>query len=321
MSNIEMVSLIVTVVCVLSFSVVFTILFRNYYLGQINNIKYGKEDIAIIDNAIYESQRSKKTSSKVLGICGKILSWLLLGGVAVGFTFSLITRLTDNTIVIGNTSMIVIATGSMSERNPRNEYLDTYNLYNQFDAYDIIEISKYESQDEVQLYDVVAFKNKNDTTIVHRIIEILDDGTYITRGDSNASSDNGSHYLTSLSFDKIVGKYTGNHIKLAGIFIIFLQSNSGIITVVSVLYCILMFDRYRVKYYKTVDQRTKYLIDTIKFDVETSTIEEVEARYLEVFKYKEDEFTFDEEGKFIDPNSPKDSPKEEDVGDDNNQEK
>lgn len=303
MSNIEMISLIVTVVCVLSFSIVFTILFRNYYLNQIDSIKRGKDDLAIIENAIYESQQSKKKSSKALSITGKVISYVLLGGVAVGFTFSLITRLTDNTIVLGNTSMIVIATGSMAEKNPRNEYIVTENLNNQFDAYDIIEIKKYNSQDEVKLYDVVAFKNKNNVTIVHRIIEILDDGTYITRGDSNSSSDNGSQYLTSLSFDKIVGKYTGNHIKLLGIFIIFLQSNSGIITVVSVLYCILMFDRYRVKYFKTVDDRTKYLIDTLNFDIETSTMDEVEAKYLEIFKYKNKEYQFDDDGKYLDPNS------------------
>lgn len=300
-----MISLIVTVVCVLSFSIVFTILFRNYYLNQIDSIKRGKDDLAIIENAIYESQQNKKKSSKALSITGKVISYVLLGGVAVGFTFSLITRLTDNTIVLGNTSMIVIATGSMAEKNPRNEYIVTENLNNQFDAYDIIEIKKYNSQDEVKLYDVVAFKNKNNVTIVHRIIEILDDGTYITRGDSNSSSDNGSQYLTSLSYDKIVGKYTGNHIKLLGIFIIFLQSNSGIITVVSVLYCILMFDRYRVKYFKTVDERTKYLIDTLNFDIETSTMDEVEAKYLEIFKYKNKEYQFDDDGKYLDPNSSK----------------
>ena len=73
----------------------------------------------------------------------------------------------------------MIASGSMSEKN--NEYVkDNEELNNQFDTYDMIGISKYGSQNDVKLYDVVAYKNKKDITIVHRVVQIktFEDGLY-----------------------------------------------------------------------------------------------------------------------------------------------
>lgn len=307
MHYIEIISLVVTVVCVVSFSVVFTILFRHYYMFQIEEIKFGKQDIGIIDNAIYEASKKKSKASKALSIAGRVASYTVFGLIGVMFCISLISRISGNAMLFGNETYVVIATGSMSEKNPVNTYLfsgEADTLDQQFLAYDVINIKKYESQEEVELYDVVAFKNKNGTTIVHRITKILSDGTYITRGDANKADDTGSQYNVSLKYEDIIGRYTGKHIRGIGIIVIFLQSNSGIITVVSVLYCIAMYDHLRLKYLKAIDDRTKYLIDTIGFDVDNSTLEEVEAKYREYIKFNEKEFTFDEEGKYLDPNSP-----------------
>ena len=46
MSSFEILSLVVTFVCLFSFCIVFTILFRNYNLNAIKDVKEGKEDIA-----------------------------------------------------------------------------------------------------------------------------------------------------------------------------------------------------------------------------------------------------------------------------------
>lgn len=304
MSTIEIVSLVVTIVCVLSFSVVFTILFRHYYLSQIQEIKFGKQDLDVLDNAIYEERKNKSRKHKTLRITGKAASYTLFGLVATLFTISLISRITDNTMLLGNQTYIVIATGSMSEKNPNNSYLfsgQTETLDQQFDAFDIINIKKYENQEEVKLYDVVAYKSESGKTIVHRITKILSDGTYITRGDSNKNDDTGSQYRVSLNYDQIIGKYTGKRAQGIGIVVIFLQSNSGIITVASVLYCLAMYDHYRLKYLKAVDERTEYLIKTLSFDLDNSSIEEVKAKYLEQIEYKEKQFTFNDKGQLIEP--------------------
>ena len=298
----EIISLVVTIICVVSFSVVFTILFRHYFVRQIEEIKYGQQDLGVIENAIYERKQKKDKKSKTLSILGRIGSYTLLGLVGLMFVTSLVSRLSGNTMLLGNQTYVVIATGSMSTKNNVNSYLfsgaaDT--LDQQFQAYDVINIKKYESQEDVKLYDVIAFKAKTGKTIVHRIIKINDNGTYITRGDANKVDDTGSQYDIALSYENVIGRYTGNRIRGIGIAVIFLQSNSGIITVVSVLYCIAMYDHYRLKYLKTIDERTDYLIKILEFDLDNSTIEEFQAKYLEIIKYKDKDYKFNEEGKFF----------------------
>lgn len=298
MSNIEIVSLIVTIICLVSFSIVFTVLFRNYYTHLIKDVKEGKEDIALIENAIYEEQRKNKTQHKVFSIIGKVLGWSLLGVVIVGFSLSLYSRFTSNNMMFGDTGYIVIASGSMEERNPANTYLDTYDLNDQIKTYDIIEIKKYNSQDDIKLYDVVAFKNEHNVTIVHRIIEIRADGTYLTKGDSNEASDFNIQYDGYLKYENIVGKYTGNNIPTLGIFVVFLQSNSGIITVVSIIYCMLMFDYLKSKYENAIFERSETLINLTNYDLNKEEVDDVSVDYSESLCYKGSRYIF-KEGQFV----------------------
>lgn len=281
MSSIEIISLIVTIICLVSFSLVFTYLFRHYYYSNIKEIEEGKADIDLIDNALYENNKNKSKTHKVLKITGKVFSFLLLATVLFFFGTSLYSRFSGNNMVFGDTSYIVIATGSMSEKNKYNDYLfdnkllTEYDLNNQFDAYDIIGVSKYKKKEDVKLFDVVAFKGKDDVIYVHRIIEIRDDGTYVTRGDSNARSDNGLLYDNYLTFDKVVGKYNSSRVKGLGIFVIFIQSNGGIITIISIVYCMFMFDYYRDKYEESISRRTKFVVEGLNLNIDNITEDDV----------------------------------------------
>lgn len=299
MSSIEIISLIVTIICLLSFSLVFTYLFRHYYYSNIKEIEEGKADIDLIDNALYEYKKSKNKVNKVLSVTGKVFSYLLLIVVLFFFGTSLYSRFSGNNMVFGDTSYIVIATGSMSEKNKYNDYLfdqkllSEYDLNNQFDAYDVIGVTKYKSQEEIKLYDVIAFKGKDDVIYVHRIIEIRDDGTYVTRGDSNARSDNGTLYEGYLSYNKIVGKYNSSRVKGIGIFVIFIQSNGGIITIISIVYCMFMFDYYRDKYNESIERRTKFILDGLNIDISNfneSDLEKFKLRFSEKLIYEDKEF-------------------------------
>lgn len=292
MTGIEIISLIVTFVCLFSFSVVFTILFKNYYSHQINDVKEGKEDIALIENAILEEKKKNKKTTKAFNIGFKILGWSLLGVVLVGFSFSLYSRFSSNNMMLGDNAYIVIASGSMSYKNSANKYLDTYDLDNQIQTYDIIEVKRYKEQSDVKLYDVVAFKNKNNTTIIHRIIEIRNDGTYLTKGDANEVSDMNNQYDGYLKYEDIIGKYTNNNIPLLGIFIIFLQSNSGIITVVSIVYCMLMFDYFKNKFENAVYERSKMLIELTNYDLDKDEVDDVNISYNESLYYKGFKYNF-----------------------------
>lgn len=243
MQTLEIISLIVTIVCLLSFSLVFTFLFRHYFLSQIHTIENGEDDLYLLDNVIEETKLEKSKRRKAMRIVGKIISYLILGVVVAFFIYSLVNRFTSGVTMIGDKAMVVIGSGSMSQQNEANTYLKTNNLNNQFNTYDIIQIQKYKDVDQVKLYDVVAYRNDENIVIVHRVIEIKEtDGTktFITQGDSNNASDVGSQYKESLSYDRIVGYYTNFRIQGVGAFIVFLQSNSGIITIFCVLYIVLV---------------------------------------------------------------------------------
>lgn len=251
MQTLEIISLIVTIVCLLSFSLVFTFLFRHYFLSQIHTIENGEDDLYLLDNVIEETKLEKSKRRKAMRIVGKVISYLILGVVAAFFIYSLVNRFTSGVTMIGDKAMVVIGSGSMSQQNEANTYLKTNNLNNQFNTYDIIQIQKYKDVDQVKLYDVVAYRNDENIVIVHRVIEIKEtDGTktFITQGDSNNASDVGSQYKESLSYDRIVGYYTNFRIQGVGAFIVFLQSNSGIITIFCVLYCFGMYEYYSDKY-------------------------------------------------------------------------
>ena len=298
MSSIEIVTLVVTIICLVSFSLVFTILFHNHYRSETNLIKEGKMDVELIDNALIEEQKSKSTSSKVGKVFGKIASWGLLAVVGVAFAYSLIARISNNLVLVNNQALIVISTGSMSTKNEVNGYLNFYNLNNQIQTYDIVQVQKYKSQSDVKQYDVVAFHDNANRVIVHRIIEIKTDGTYITKGDSNKLDDVGSLYNGALHYEDILGFYTGVRVPMAGIFVIFLQSNAGICTVIAVAYCFFMFDHMRNKYLRAIDDRMYMLVDLLNYDMTREIADDVTTSFDETLIYKGYAYHF-KEGIFV----------------------
>ena len=299
MEKIEILSLIVTIICLLSFSIVFTVLFRNYNLTAIDSIKEGNEDIDLIDSCLDEEKKKKSKKHKVLHILSKIVYFTLYIAVFGFFAFSLTSRIMDNNMLIGDTGIVVIATGSMSEKHKDNTYLDKNDLNNQFNAYDIIQIKKYKENESPKLYDVVAFKAKDGRTIVHRITEVIPGTnetpmTFKTKGDANPGDDYGALY-DKLTEDDIIGYYTGKNVPAIGSFVIFLQSNSGIITIVSIGYCVFMFDYYRNKLEKTITNRTNLLIDLINYDENEP---EISNSFRQELVYQGYAYVFDK-GNFI----------------------
>lgn len=302
MSSIEIISLVVTLVCVVSFSVVFTILFRNYYLTEIESVKAGREDSDLIEQAVYQEKENNSKSKKTVKKIFKITEYVVMGVIGAFFVFSMYSRFSGNVLLFGKHSFIVIATDSMSLQNSNNKYLVENELNNQFNAHDIIGIAPYESEDDVQLYDVIAYKSRNDIIVVHRIrvIETLEDGTkaYHTRGDKNAIDDDNNLYGGYLTYDDIVGYYTGARVPDVGIFIIFVQSNAGIITIVSIVYCLMMYDRLNNKYEASMEERTNTLLSTLNFDPSLDETSDVVTQYRETIFFKGTCYVF-EAGKFV----------------------
>jgi len=296
MTSVEIISLIVTFIGVASFAAVFTILYLSFSNSSILEIKTGKRDIELIDDVLYNRQekviKSKKRSSAVKNT----LFYIVMTLIIPIFVFSLINKFQGNATMMGNSTIMVVASGSMSEKNEANDYLVTNNLNNQFNTYDIIVLEKVNNPYSLGMYDVIAFKNDEGINVIHRIVGYGDfvDGkpTYITRGDSNNSNDK-----YHPKFDDVIGRYTNKKILGIGIFVVFFQSAPGIMTVVAMIYVLTMMDRINNKMEKAQQERINHLaavIDHVGDDSEST--KEMKAIYNETIYYKGYAYHFNDNG-------------------------
>ena len=164
--------------------------------------------------------------------------------------------------MLGDSSAMVVASGSMSNKNVSNEYLFDNNLDNQFQTFDMIVLKKVDAS-YINKYDVIAYRNDKKVNIIHRIVSIdkIDGVTrYTTRGDANNSNDS-----YKPRYEDIIGKYSNRRIPTIGIFISFFQSYSGIVTIISIIVCLYFIDRDNRKLIFVEDDR-KELLQTV-FDV------------------------------------------------------
>lgn len=299
MTTTEIISLIVTFVGVFSFAAIFTILYKSYATAQIGEIKTGKKDIEIIDEMVYEKQTHVKKKRKIFRIIKNIFFYLLLAIVVPLFIFALINKFSGNTTMIGNHAIMVVASGSMSKQNEENTYLFSNNLNNQFQKYDIIILQKVNDPSELSLYDVIAYRNDEEINVIHRIIKI-NSQNYETRGDANNATDK-----YHPEFKDVIGKYTGNKLEGIGMFIMFLQSYAGIITILSLIYCMFMIDSITNKINRVQENRARILEEAIDYSDDFGK-NALKAEYSETIFYKGYAYTFNEEG-FIEKNEITDS--------------
>ncbi len=291
MTLVEFISLVITFIGVFSFAALFTILYNTYANSQINEIKSGKRDIEIIDEVIYERQTkiiNKRKRNKIIKTISYYLALLIIVPL---FVLALISKINNDVLMINNRSIMVVASNSMSEINKQNNYLKENNLLNQFSKYDIIVLKKVNSIEDIKLYDIVCYKNEENINIIHRVIDIKyeDETKLVMRGDANNANDKFTPTISD-----IVGVYTEQKIKGFGIIIMFLQSYAGIITICSLIYCIMMIDKSTQKIYEVQNERIKQLEQVI--DYSGNKLDTLKATYHEIIKYDGYAYHFDESG-------------------------
>ena len=285
MSSIEILSLIVTIVALVSLSFVFTFLFRNYFRGIIEAVQSGEEDAELI----YEEamgKREKTVAQKILHYSGKALSYLVLLLLVGAFTGSLVSRFMGTEMSIGGNIPLVIVSGSMSYKNDANQYLYANHLDDQFQTYDIIVVNPAASPDDIELYDVIAFYSSEGTVVVHRVVEIVDTSEgkmFVTRGDANKASDANALYGDYLPYQQVVGEYHGVRLPAVGAFVLFLQSGAGVVCVISIVYCFAIFEFYRRKMDLAIEERTEKLLSFLTID---EADENADVNFTEVLTYK-----------------------------------
>lgn len=301
MSPTDIISLVMSLVGVGSFCAVFTILFAKYAKSNIKETKEGKRDIELIDTEITEQDIKTKRRRKAASIAGNVIFYAFLAVILPLFAVALVNKIQGNLVGIGNESMLVVASGSMSYKNEANEdYLENeelrsqYDLDNQFARYDILFVKGVEKEEDIHLYDVVAFYNFNaDAIYIHRVIKIdvNSSGTtrYTTRGDANNASD------APITFAEIKGVYEGKKVPGLGMIILFFQSPHGIITVLSVVYSIWMFNHFASKMEKAERDRTK-LLGAIISDVDYGKEKNIASSFEETIRYSGYSYRFNEKG-------------------------
>ncbi len=290
MTSVEIISLVVTAMGVCSFSAIFTILYRNYSAASIKEIVTGKTDIELIDEYIYNAKKNIERRREILSKVKTIAFYTLLALLVPVFIFAMISKFNNSVVMFGGKSLMVVASGSMSERNEANAYLDSEGLYNQFDTYDIIVLKKVRSDREIKKYDVIAFVNDEGINVIHRIRGFKGD-KYVTRGDSNNADDK-----YNPSFEDVIGVYTGQKIPLIGIFVLFFQSPSGVVTVGALIFCLIMMDKQNKRIKDVQFERLKKLREAIGFDEKQASSKEFSLTFNQYIYYKGFAYVFDDEG-------------------------
>lgn len=283
MSSLDIIALVVTVLALAGFSAVFTLLFGAYSKSVVQNYNDGKNDTELITSFVNDKLNNKNVKKQRWTVVKRVVGSVIAAFVCIFFVLAVINKISGNSVVLGNKMLMVVASGSMSEKHPNNRYyLDGRD--DQFPTYSIILLEKVDSPEELNQYDVIAYVNDKGVNIIHRIFRINSDGTYTTRGDANPDSDNDHP-----PFDRVIGKYTGKYLPTIGIFILFFQSYSGIATIVAIIYCMLMVDNRNKAMNEAKNQRLSALKQALNLDevvgVDNLTVEYVETLYLNKFIY------------------------------------
>ena len=292
MSSYEIISLIVSAVGVVSFAVIFTILYNNYAASTVGEFDSGKRDVELIEETIYQNIKEGKPHRRAFDRVKQIVSISFIVILIPFLILAVVSKFQNGVVMMFDRGVIAVASGSMSEKHKDNKYLA--NLDNQIPTYDLIFLEKVHSPNELKKYDVIAFVNDEGTNIIHRIIKIENTASgpvYTTRGDSNNADD-----TYKPSFDDVLGRYVNKSIPMVGLFAMFIQSYAGIVTIAAVIYCLIMIEYVGERIFRAQQKRLEMLADQIDFKRETVIDSKLKTTFVETVHYKEYIYIFDESG-------------------------
>lgn len=265
--------LIVSAISLVCFAIVYICIFSFYYFNRKKCIENKLEDnevIKILDKDVekYDKKKNKKLSfidtyykRKKRKKVGNIISNSIVGVFLVAligfFVWATVMKSNDQTTYFGDKTYLVVQTSSMASINDSNKYLkdgsiDSKDRMNtRISQYAFIGIDKFKSEDQIKVYDIVAFR-MDDKIIVHRVYSIGEekDGhkLFTFRGDANPASMSGEINVTS---DRIVGIFDGYQNQILGSIVIYIQSGTGLISVFAIAIVLMVY----IFYYDRIDLR------------------------------------------------------------------
>lgn len=254
------------------------ILYGRYCAKAIKEGKDDKELTAILKKKYKKAQNSasqacdgyveflnlKSKKRKVLSVLSSVFYITVTVLSVLVAVFAVYSRARDGQFFLGNRAYVIIATGSMSQRNEQNPYFSYLSEHpevpddmGQIPVSAFVEIKRGDGN--YKLYDVVAF-TYNGITYLHRIIRISDDGLYTTMGDSNNSS---LPFERNMSPDMIIGVYSGKQSLALGKTLTFLKSNIGIITLAAIIAFLFMASIAKTYVTNASAERTRIIAENL----------------------------------------------------------
>lgn len=211
------------------------------------------------DDLIRKEHRAK---SKKRGLAGIIISYAVLSLLLGLFITGLCYRISGEQFVIGNTTALVIKSGSMSDYyndDVKAQYeLKSYKTLH-FDVGDICKFELIPTDSELTIGDVYGYKYKG-IIITHRLIDIKDD-FYIFQGDNNSIAD-----PYDVKRDAIIYHYTGDKIPGIGAFVLFAQSLFGLWSLFGILGIAISSEVILYKIEKVNKTRFVYLLSEVEYE-------------------------------------------------------
>ena len=189
-------------------------------------INHGVEDEKILE------EHRKKQNKKSKGCFGKVVDYTVSGVVCLTFIIllvgALVIRCTENSCCGMLPTYRVVKTGSMAQKNSKNEYLFENNLDDQIQTFDLIRTEQLPDEMELELYDIVVYETDG-MLIVHRIVEIEEPNGqhpdcrhFRLQGDAVDAADR-----FPVLYEQMKAIYRGEKTPYIGSFILFMQSPAG----------------------------------------------------------------------------------------------
>ena len=226
--------------CFIVFSLLtamFSYLIYLYGHQEVELIRAGERDRQIERD--YKKRRTLKYQA-VLWL-GRLIALLLCLAFSATFLFAFRLRANEDAPIGDVPEIKVVKSSSMETKNEKNDYLFANELNDQFAMFDIIFCEKLPAEEDLQLYDIVLYK-QGDMYIIHRIIAIEEPNEqhphsrYFTlRGDAVGHSDQ-----FPVFYSQMQGIYRGERVPFIGSFIMFLQSPAGALCMLLIVFAIIV---------------------------------------------------------------------------------
>lgn len=248
------------------FVMVTLVAFFSVLIANIIKLRVQIIEAGLLDDELKKEVSSKKKENKAVFIIFKlILPILFCIFIGIAFVFSLYVKTHENSCTTNLCVPKVVKSDSMAYRHEKNKYLEFNNLTNQFQRFDIIFLDPMPKQENLNIYDIVAYEI-NGVIVIHRIVgkqEKDGETLYLLRGDANLYND-----YQYVKYSQMRGIYTGKRVAFVGSVVLFLQSPAGWMCIVMCAFVSIILPLVDRKILKTVNKRMALIEKQNLFDNE-----------------------------------------------------